>query len=132
MIKNSQIKTLTKKILHFHMLWRPPFIGKALQQTLRFDTNSNSNSYPKSSAQNSNLKTDMGAHVGAQTILESGMGTHMGAQTDMGTHVGAQKLAEYFFPLVLQNLNFSFNQLLSKSSQSIQCNLKFKFKIKIN
>ena len=45
----------------------------------------------KSSAQNSNLKTDMGAHVGAQTFLESGMGTHVGAQTDMGTHVGAQK-----------------------------------------
>ena len=48
------------------MLWRPPFIGKALQQTPRFVTNSNSKSYPKSSAQNSNLKTDMGAHVGAQ------------------------------------------------------------------
>ena len=76
------------------MLWRPPFIGKALQQTPRFVTNSNSKSYPKSSAQNSNLKTDMGTHVGAQTILESGMGTHVGAQTDMGTHVGAQKRAE--------------------------------------
>ena len=36
----------------------------------------------------------MGAHMGAQTILESGMGTHVGAQTDMVTHVGAQKRAE--------------------------------------
>ena len=89
------------------MLWRFPFIGKALQQTPRFVTNSNSKSYPKSSAQNSNLKTDMGAHVGAQTFLESGM----------GTHVGAQKRAEWFFPFVLQILNFCFNQLLSKSSQ---------------
>ena len=62
------------------MLWMPPFIGKAFQQTPRFVTNSNSKSYPKSLAQNSNLKTDMGAHVGAQT--------------DMGTHVGAQKRAE--------------------------------------
>ena len=76
------------------MLWRPPFIGKALQQTARFVTNLNSKSYPKSSAQNLNLKTDMGTHVGAQTILKSGMGTHVGAQTDMGTHVGAQKRAE--------------------------------------
>ena len=35
------------------MLWMPPFIGKAIQQTPRFVTNSNSKSYPKSSAQNS-------------------------------------------------------------------------------
>lgn len=84
------------------MLWRPPFIGKALQQTPRFVTNSNSKSYPKSSAQNSNLKTDMGAHVGAQTILESGM----------GTHVGAQKRAEWFFPLCTSKFECLFQPTL--------------------
>ena len=94
------------------MLWRPTFIGKALQQTPRFVTNSNSKSYPKSSAQNSNLKTDMGAHVGAQTILKSDMGTHVGAQTDMGTHVGAQKRAEWFFPLCTSKFECFFQPTL--------------------
>ena len=80
------------------MLWRSPFIGKALQQTPRFVTNSNSKSYPKSSAQNSNLKIDMGA----QTILESGM----------GTHVGAQKRAEWFFPLCTSKFECLFQPTL--------------------
>ena len=84
------------------MLWRPPFIGKALQQTPRFVTNSNSKSYPKSSAQNSNLKIDMGAHVSAQTILESGM----------GTHVGAQKRAEWFFPFCTSKFECLFQPTL--------------------